>query len=105
MTKKIGDKKIGSVQSTDETTRVKGADTVGSVDKVKGATAVGGVGSVGAVGKRKATKVMSLAEREQLFNMINEEADKLFKDMPEERRKVVSDAVKMAVDSGIVDDE
>lgn len=105
MTKKIGDKKIGSVQSTNEAARVKGAETVGNVEKVKGATAIGGIGSVGGISNRKPTKVMTLAEREQLFQMINEEADKLFKDMPEDKRKIVSEAVKMAVDSGLVEEE
>lgn len=36
------------------------------------------MGSTGAISKRQGTRVMSLAEREQIFEMINEEAHKLF---------------------------
>lgn len=106
MTDKIGDKKkIGSVQSTGEAGKVQGADTVTSVDKVKATASVGGVGGVGGISKRNPTRVMSAAERDQIFQMINEEAEKLFANMPEEKRKVVTEAVKMAVDSGIIDEE
>lgn len=98
-------KKIGSVQSTVETGKVQGADTVTGVEKVGKTAPVGGIGAVGAVSARKATRVMSAAEREQIFEMINEEANKLFAGMPEEKKKIVADAVKMAVDSGIIDEE
>jgi hypothetical protein len=37
--------------------------------------------------------------------MVQDEADKLFKDLPAERRKLVSDAVKMAIDSGSIEEE
>jgi hypothetical protein len=48
---------------------------------------------------------MSLAEREQLFQMVDQEAKKLFGDaISSEKRKLVEDAVKMAIDSGLVDE-
>lgn len=102
---KGGDKKIGSVSSLSQTTKVKGAENVGGVEKVKATEAVGSIGSVGAVTGRKATRVMSAAERAQIFQMVQEEAEKLFPGMSEDKRKVVADAVKMAIDSGIVDEE
>ena len=105
MSDKIGDKKIGSVQSTNEASRVKSADLVENVDKVKAAQNIKGVGSVGGVSGRRATAVMSAAEREKLFAMINEEADRLFQNMPEEKKKLVSEAVKMAVDASIPEEE
>lgn len=105
MTKKISDKKIEGVKSTREAEKVSGAETVGGVTKVKGAEGVAGVGGVAGVSKRRATKVMSAAERMQIFSMINEEAEKLFGDLPEDKKKVVTDAVKMAISTGIIEEE
>ncbi len=106
-TKKIGDKKIGRVDLTKESADVDKAGAVGGVTSIKGATGVGGVGKAGGITKRKGTRVMSLAEREQLFEMINEEADKLFAEgSPLAAQKdMLKQAVKMAVDSGLIDDE
>lgn len=105
MVKKIGDKKLDKVKGTKDTESVKGSGSVSGVENVKGAGGVGGVGKVGAVGKRRATKVMTLAEREELFKMINEEAEKLFGggDIPEAQKEVVKNAVKMAVEAGLLD--
>lgn len=105
MNKKIGDKKIEGVQSSQQTEKVSGAETVTGVTGVKGAESISGVGAVGGVSKRRNTRVMSAAERTQLFQMINEEAEKLFGEMPEEQKKVVTDAVKMAINTGIIEEE
>lgn len=107
MTKKIGDKKIGGVQSTDSTGAVEGTDLVGGVAGVKATTGVGGVGGADAVNRRRPTRTMTAAEREQLFHMINEEAEKLFGEggMSPTQRNVVKKAVRMAVDAGLVDEE
>jgi len=104
MTKKIGDKKIGGVHGATETSAVEGTEVVGNVSGVKATTGVGGVGSAGAINKRRATRTMTLAEREQLFQMINEEAEKLFGEggMSPAQKNVVKNAVRMAVDAGIV---
>jgi hypothetical protein len=102
---KIGGKKITSVQSTESTKKIDSLDSIDSVDKVRAAQSVGGVGAVGGVGKRQGTRIMSAAERQHLFDMVQDEADKLFKDLPEERRKIVSDAVKMAIDAGSIEEE
>lgn len=105
--KKIGDKKIGRVDLTKESSDVEKAGAVGGVTSIKGATGVGAVGKTGGISKRKGTRVMTLAEREQLFEMINEEADKLFADgSPLAAQKdMLKQAVKMAVDSGLIDEE
>lgn len=107
MTKKIGDKKIGTVQSTHEAGKVQGMETVSGVTGIKATSGVGGVGGVDAISKRRPTRVMSAAEREQLFSMINEEAEKMFAGghLSEEQKRVVTSAVKMAVDASIVDGE
>ncbi len=107
MTKKIGDKKVGGVKSTKETTGVEGTDLVSGVGNVKATTAVGGIGRAGAVGSSRLTRTMSLAEREQLFKMINEEADKLAQEglLPKAKRQAVESAVKMAIDAGLLPSE
>ncbi len=105
--KKIGDKKIGRVDLTKQTSDVEKAGTVDEVSSVKGATGVGAVGRAGGIGARKGTRTMTAAERQQLFNMINEEADKLFGEGSPlaSQKNVLKNAVKMAVDSGIIDEE
>ncbi len=112
MTKKIGDKKVapvkaGDVKSTEAADQVTGSGEVGAVGAVKG---TGGVGSAsaasGSTSKRRATTVMSFAEREQLFQMVTEEATKMFAgtQMSDEKQKLVAEAVKMAIDSGLLDE-
>lgn len=104
-------KKIGGIQGTKSTSKVQGlssvdaVDTVETVQKVQAANAVEGVGSISGVKPRLLTRVMSAAERAQMFEMIQQEADKMFKDMPPEKRKVVSEAVKIAIESGSIDEE
>ena len=107
MTKKIGDKKIGGVQSTTETRGVGATSGVEGVGGVKSITGIGGVGSTSRVGRRRTTKILSAADREHLFKMINEEAEKLFgaSGMSSGERTVLADAVKMSIDAGIVDED
>ena len=107
MTKKIGDKKISGVQSTTETKSVEGTESVSSVGSIKPASSVGGVGSAMRVSRRRATCIMSSQERDQLFQMITEEADKLVSEgiLPKGQKDVLSRAVQKAVDVGFVDEE
>ena len=105
--KKDKDSKIGGVKPTTKTTSVEGTESVSGVTGVKPTSAVGAAGGVGSATKRRPTRVMSPAEREELFKIINEEADKLFgpDGLPEHQREVVKSAVKMAVAGGILDEE
>lgn len=107
MTKKIGDKKIGGVKSTKETSSVEGAEAVSGVTGIKPTAAVGGVRGAGGVGRRRATRTMTPEERQQLFNMISEEAEKMFgaEGLPAGHKEVVQQAVKMAVDAAIIDED
>ena len=107
MTKKIGDKKISGVTSTTEAEGVQGTQSVTGIAGIRPTTGVRGVGGASGIGRRRATRLMSSAEREQLLNMINEEAEKLESQgiLPRGQKETVSKAVRMAVESGIVDDE
>ncbi len=105
MTKKIGDKKISGVTSPTGTKGIESTEGVSGIKGIRPATGVGAAGSIGGVGRRRATRLMTAAEREHLFNMINEEADKLESQgiIPKGQKEAVSKAVRMAVDAGIVD--
>ena len=107
MSKKIGDKKLGSVTSASETSGVQKTESIGEVKGIQATTGIGGVGKAGAIGKRRSTRVMSLAEREALMNLIGEEAQKMFADgtLSASNKQLVTSAVKMAVDAGIVTPE
>ncbi len=102
-----GKKKVGSVESSKTTETIEEAKGVGQVGAIQKTGAISGVGKVGEDSKRRPTRTMTLAEREMLFEMVNEEAKKLFGDskVPPEQRKIIEDAVKMAIDSGLVDED
>ncbi len=104
MGKKSDDGKIGPVKGAGGTSTVQGPDSVGVVGGVKPTASVGAVKGAGAVGKRRATRIMSTAERENLMRLISEEADKMFEgsNISPEKKEVLKSAVKMAVDAGIV---
>lgn len=101
------DTRISGVTSTERTKSVDQADAVGGVDAVKPAGSVGRVERTGAVRRRGVTRVMSSAEREELFRIVNEEAEKLFSEseMSQEKKKAVASAVKMAIDLGMAGED
>ena len=107
MTKKIGKKAVSGVQSTTETKSVEGTESVSGVGSIKPTSSVGGIGGATRVTRRRATRIMSSQERDQLFQMISEEADKLVSEgiLPKGQKDVVSRAVRMAVDAGLVDED
>lgn len=55
---------------------------------------------------RRMTRPMTASEREHLFNLIHEEADKMFgpNGLPEAQRNTVESAVKMAIDASIIEE-
>ncbi|MBX7145129.1 MAG: hypothetical protein K1X79_11810 [Oligoflexia bacterium] len=107
MTKKPKDMKVGGVKTTDASESVKGTQSVGGVAGVLPTSGVGSVKGVGAVGKRRTTRVMTDAERDDLLRLIDEEAGKLFQGsgLTKEKQEVLKSAVKMAVDSGLINDK
>ena len=98
-------KKIGGIKTS-------GAGPV-QPTQASEASKVGGVGQVGAtteqarVGRvRRPTRPMTAAERDHLFNLIHEEADKMFgaNGLPESQRNTLENAVRMTVDASIVEE-
>lgn len=106
MVKKIGDKKIGRVDPNDITKEIKESGAVHGVSSVKSTDRVKGITDTGLPRKRNATRVMTLAEREELFKLVSEEAKKIFPEgtLPESKREIIEGAVKMALDSVLVED-
>ena len=101
--KKSGPGKIGRIESTDRTTGVKGAEAVGEVDAVKATGAVGAVTRAGAVKGRSAVNAITPGRRDELYRLIQEEAEKIFaaSKTKGKRKEEVIKAVKMAVDMGM----
>jgi hypothetical protein len=115
MGKGSGDGKISGIKSsavkpTDIAKQVAETESVSEVGEVAGvqaASAVGGAGSAGAIGRRRPTRTMSLEEREQLFKMVQEEADRLFGQtgLSDSRKRHVTEAVRMAIDAGLIPED
>lgn len=97
--------KIGGIDSSKKTQEVQKAANVAQVQSVKATSGVSSVRGAGGIDqRRKATRVMSAQEREQLLRMVDDEAEKLFKSgvIPNANKEMITKAVKMAVDSSIV---
>ncbi len=101
------DSSIGSIKSTKQTQNVEGTKGVGDVSGIAGTSSIGSIGGAGDSTKRRATRAMSFEEREQLFKMVSEEASSLFgkAGMSKEKQSIIEDAVKMAIDSGLLEEE
>ncbi len=99
--------KIGGISGTGSSKGIEKASNIGHVDQVKKTDAIAGTGAIGGVSNRKPTTLMTAADRQRLFSMIDEEAEKLLgqSGLSPEHRKAVQDAVKMAVDAATVDEE
>ncbi len=83
----------------------------GSAVRPTEAPDVGAVGSIGqrapASRVRRPTRPMTSAEREHLFRLIHEEADRMFgpNGLPESQRRTLEGAVRITVDASITDEE
>ncbi len=108
MGKKSGDDKIEGIGSASKSAGVIGPASIGEVDSIAPSASVTGITRTDSIiRKRQTTRIMSLEEREGLFKMIREETDLMFgkSAVPEAHRKVVQNAVQMAIDAGLVKEE
>lgn len=101
------DKKIGKISGSSGPKDIERAESVKGIKEVAPASGVGRVTGAGPIGKNRPTRIMSLAEREELLRMIDQEADKLFEGsgISSAKKRVIAEAVKMAIDSGLVAEE
>ena len=104
MVKKIQGNKPADVSGTSGVAPTKAVET----------GAVSEAGNVGATSEkqkagrtRRPTRPMTAAEREHLFKLIHEEADKMFgaNGLPESHRNIVEGAVQQTIDATIIEDE
>lgn len=102
MVKKIGGPNTPNVGGSTpiQPTKIEGSQKVGTVGQVASTTAKTGVARA-----RRPTRPMTAEEREHLFKLLNEEADKIFgaDGLPESKRAQVEGAVKMALDASVVE--
>lgn len=99
------DSRIGKVGSTSRTKAVKeteavaGVGAVKEVGKVDAVKAILGASRIDSVGR-----VVTKAEHAQIMKLISEEAETFFQEsqIPASKRKVIKDAVVMAVDAGLI---
>ena len=98
-------KKVGSIQRTTKTEHVEKVEEVGRVGRVEKTGGVGKAGKVGLGGINSSE--LRYADREKLMGMVDEEAEKLLgkSKLPEEQKRIIREAVKMAVDASLVPDK
>lgn len=96
---------IKGVSASDATKGVKATHSVSEVEKVKGASAVKGVSGVSGVKQASGVGSIRFEQREKLFSMIAEEAQKLAAQgiIPKNQREVVEKAVQMVIDAALLD--
>lgn len=102
MVKKISDRSGPGRTTPIQPTKTVGAAGVRSVGDVEAATGKSGTAPV-----RQKTREMTAAERERLFQLVQEEADQMFgeRGLPRTRRKTIEGAVKITIDAGIILEE
>ncbi|MCB0345635.1 MAG: hypothetical protein KDD66_10995 [Bdellovibrionales bacterium] len=104
MVKKISGNKPPASASTGKVESTKAVQTgkVSDVSDVRGAEKQAKSSRV-----RRPTRPMTAEEREHLFKLIHEEADKMFgaNGLPQSQRATVENAVKQTVDASIVEDD
>lgn len=95
-------KGIGKTQKTTSISKVDGVEEVAKVQKT------GAVQRSGAVSKTNdSSQRLRYQDREKLFGMVEEEALNLFRNskLPEEQKRLIREAVKMAIDSALIEEE
>lgn len=91
-----------SVERSQATGQTTGAGKISNVEQVDATQAQGRAGAI-----RRPTRPMTNAEREMLFKLIEEEAEKLAAEglIPAAKKPVVKEAVKLTVDASLIEDE
>jgi hypothetical protein len=97
-------KGIGSSKQSKEIERLRSVEDIKEIEKAKTVEAI--KGAIGISGVRT-TRSISPSEREHIFKMIQEEAEKLFPDgsIMSAKKEMIKSAVKMAIEAGILDEE
>lgn len=96
-------KKVGDVNRTQNLSHIQKSE---SIREIKQTGKITGVGSVSG-GNRRPTRVMSAREREELFKMVEEEAEKIFaaSGVSKEQREAIELAVKKTIDAAVIEED
>jgi len=99
--------RVGVVRGPVSTSSIDKTGAVSHITETKKASPVSGVRGPGTLDALRGTRIMTMAERAQLFEMIHEEADKLFagKKVPAQHKEIVEQAVKMTIDAALLEEE
>ena len=97
---------IKKVTGTNQTKKTSSVESTNKVAATK-VGAVSGVGKASEVKFRSPTREITADMKKQLFQILEEEADKLLSDegISEKRKARVKNALKMAIEAGNVDKE
>lgn len=99
--------KIRGVKGTETPETIQRAGAVSEVEKTQKTAPVAGVRAASALGKTRGVQALTAAQREAVFTMVHEEADRLFgkSGLSKKQRDVVEAAVKMAIDSVLLEED
>lgn len=102
--KNKGTSSISGVGGSKRASEIKNIEEVGKARQVGD---VKGVKKTGSADGKRSTNQMTLAERERILHLVEDEAKEFFKEsgLPPEKQQIIQKAVKMAIDSGIIDEE
>lgn len=106
MAGKKNNSKIGGIKSTKRMSEIDSTQSVSEIDEVKKTSSVKAVGKVKNSTLNHTRRTLNIEEREKIFKLIEEEADRLFPEnsMSNDKKQAIKDAVKMAIDAGILDE-
>lgn len=95
------DKKIKGINKTDALNSVRKSEAISQVNKTSKVGAVTGVSGT----NRMPTREMSFQERNELLQMVEQEAEKLFSNskIPQAQREAIELAVKQTIDAALVE--
>jgi hypothetical protein len=96
---------VKRINKTGATSGVKATEAVSEIERVKGAEAVKGVSAVSRVKATTGVGSITFEQRDKLFSMISQEAEKLASQglISKNQREVVEKAVQMVIDGALVD--
>ncbi|MCB0328872.1 MAG: hypothetical protein KDD70_04395 [Bdellovibrionales bacterium] len=101
------DKKKGvtGIEKARKSSSIKQVESVEEVSKIGKVESVRGAGRAGAAAGL--TPNIRYVDRDKLIGMVTEEAEKLFANskLSADKKKIITEAVKMAIDSSLVPEE
>ncbi|HMO02859.1 MAG TPA: hypothetical protein PKD37_07425 [Oligoflexia bacterium] len=104
MSKDDDKNRISEIGKTKETAPVKRTEAISEVEAIKPTSGIEGISPTGDNSSARRKIKLSESDREEVFKLVDEESEALFKkeSIPERKKAVIKKAVKMAIDSGLI---